>query len=105
VAAIHGEDVVALARTGDAEAVSVLQDFAWWTALGVANLVAVLDPEVVVLGGGLIDAADVWLDETRARLPELLVAAGHRHLPRVEAARHGGRAGALGAALLAAGAG
>ena len=102
-AAIHGEDVVAAARTGDTEAQAVLADFAWWTALGVANLVAVLDPEVVVLGGGLIDAADVWLDETRRRLPELLVAAGHRDLPRVEAAHHGGRAAALGAALLAAG--
>jgi glucokinase len=57
---------------------------------------------VVVLGGGLIDAADLWLDETRRRLPEVLVAAGHRSLPRVEAAHHGSRAGALGAALLAA---
>ena len=68
-AAIRGEDVVAAARTGDAEAAAIMADCAWWTAVGVANLVAVLDPEVVVLGGGLIDAADLWLDETRRRLP------------------------------------
>jgi glucokinase len=101
-AAIRGEEVVAAARDGDVGALEVLADFAWWTAVGVANLVAVLDPELVVLGGGLIDAADLWLDETRRRLPEVLVAADHRTVPPVEAARHGGRAAALGAALLAA---
>jgi len=100
-AAIRGEDVVAGARAGDAQAQAVLDDFAWWTALGIANLIAVLDPEVVVLGGGLIDAADLWLDETRRRLPELTVAAGHRDLPPVVAATHGPEAAALGAALLA----
>jgi glucokinase len=101
-AAIHGEDVVAAARDGDEAAHAVLDEFAWWTAVGVANLVAVLDPQLVVLGGGLIDAADLWLDDARRHLPELLVAAGHRDLPPIEAAHHGGRAAALGAALLAA---
>jgi glucokinase len=101
-AEIRGEDVVAAARDGDPAAQALLDDFAWWTAVGVANLVAVLDPEIVVLGGGLIDAAELWLDETRRRLPELLVASDHRHLPPIEAARHGGHAAALGAALLAA---
>ena len=28
--------------------------FAWWLALGLANLSAVLDPEVFVLGGGMV---------------------------------------------------
>jgi glucokinase len=103
-AAIRGEEVVEAARSGDAQAQTVLDDLAWWTALGIANLIAVLDPEVVVLGGGLIDAADLWLDETRRRLPELTVAAGHRDLPPVVAATHGSEAAALGAALLASGA-
>jgi glucokinase len=102
-AVIRGEDVVAAARAGDAQAQAVLDDFAWWTALGIGNLIAVLDPEVVVLGGGLIDAADLWLGETRRCLPGLVVAAGHRDLPPVVAAAHGSEAAALGAALLAAG--
>ena len=100
-AAIRGEDVVEVARQGDGQAQAVLDGFAWWTAVGVANLAAVLDPEVVLLGGGLIDAADVWLDEARRQLPNVLVAAGHRTLPRLEAAHHGSGAAALGAAFLA----
>jgi glucokinase len=101
-AAIRSEDVVAVARTGDAEAQAVLDEFAWWTALGVANLAAILDPSVVVLGGGLIEAADLWLDEVRRVVPELLVGSEHRTLPEVVAAHHGVGAAALGAALLAA---
>ncbi len=102
VAAIHGEDVVAVARAGDEQAIAVMGEFGWWTAVGVANLVAVLDPEIVLLGGGLIDAADLWLAETRRRLPELLVASAHRTVPPVDPATHGSAAAALGAALLAA---
>jgi len=101
VAAIHGEDVVALAEAGDEQAAAVMAEFAWWTAVGVANLVAVLDPDLVLLGGGLIDAADLWLAETRRRLPEVLVASAHRTVPPVERATHGSAAAALGAGLLA----
>jgi glucokinase len=100
-AAIRGEDVVAAVRDGDEDALAVLADFAWWTAVGLANLVAVLDPELLLLGGGLVDAADLWLDETRRRLPELLVASDHRTVPPLHRAAHGSAASALGAALLA----
>jgi glucokinase len=100
-AAIRSEDVVTLARAGDPEAAEIMAQFAWWTAVGVANLVAVLDPDMVVLGGGLIEAADLWLDETRRRLPEVLLASEHRVMPRVEPAVHGSAAAAIGAALLA----
>jgi glucokinase len=100
-AGLRGEDVVVAAREGDADALAVMARFAWWTALGVANLAAVLDPEVVVIGGGLVEAADLWLDEVRRVLPELLLAAEHRPPPPVLPAHHGVEAAALGAALLA----
>lgn len=98
---VRSEDVVAAARRGDDEARAVLDRFAWWTAVGLANLTAVLDPALIVLGGGLVDAADVWLDRVRQELPEVLVAARSRPLPRIEVAAHGSAATAVGAALLA----
>jgi glucokinase len=100
-ATIRGEDVMAAARVGDEAAGAVIQQFAWWTALGIANLVAVLDPEIVVLSGGLVDDADLWLPEVRAQLPGVVLAASHRQLPEVVAAHHGSDAVAIGAALLA----
>jgi len=100
---IRGEDVVAAARRGDEGAGAVIDRFAWWTAVGLANLSAVLDPALIILGGGLVDAADVWLDRVRAELPALLVAAESRPVPRIEAATYGSSATAVGAALLARG--
>lgn len=101
--AVRGEHVTAAARAGDAEALAVMGDFAGWIALGLANLVNILDPGVVVIGGGLVEAADVYLDEVRARFARLVMAGDQRpHLPIVTAAL-GERAGAIGAAVLAAG--
>ena len=42
--------------------------FGWWVALGLANLANALDPELIVLGGGLIAAGDVLIEPTRAGL-------------------------------------
>lgn len=100
--AVRGEHVTAAARRGDAEARTVLASFGWWVALGLANLVNVLDPEVVVLGGGLVAEADLFLEPTRRAYAELVLAGAHRPEVAIVAARTGERAGALGAALLAA---
>jgi glucokinase len=100
--AIGGEDVVALARQGDPGALDVLDEFARWVAVGLAGLVDLLDPQLVVLGGGLVDAGAVLLEPVRRHLSEMVLGAGHRELPRVELALLGPSAGAVGAALLAA---
>ncbi|MDZ7734014.1 MAG: ROK family protein [Acidimicrobiia bacterium] len=99
---VRGEHVGAAAREGDPDAVAVLQEFAYWVALGLANLVNLLDPEVVVVGGGLVAVADLFLPEVRRAFDELVFAAEQRPALRIEAARVGEEAGALGAALLAA---
>ena len=100
--AVRGEHVTTAARAGDRGARSVVEEFAWWVALGLANLVAVLDPDVVVLGGGLAEEADLVLEPTRRAFEGLVLAAAHRPVVAVHAARSGERAGAVGAALLAA---
>lgn len=101
--AVRGEHVVAAARAGDPDAGEVLEEFAWWVALGVANLIDLLDPSVVVLGGGVIEAADVLLDRVVAAVPPQVLASEHRPTVAVVAAELGEHAGAIGAALLTAG--
>jgi glucokinase len=100
--AVRGEHVTASARAGDAESLAVLDALAQWIALGLANLVNVLDPGIIVIGGGLVDAADLLLPDVRARFADFVMAGEERpELPIVPAAL-GERAGAIGAALLAA---
>jgi glucokinase len=98
---VRGEHVADAAAEGDATALDVLWEFAWWVAVGVANLVNVLDPEVVVIGGGLAEMGDVLLEPVRTRYRELVLAPEHRPEVPIVAARLGEHAGAIGAALLA----
>lgn len=72
-----------------------------WLGLGVANLTAAFDPELVVIGGGAASAGDALLDPAREVLAESVVGAGHREVPPIVAAALGPDAGAIGAALLA----
>ncbi len=99
---VRGEHASQAAAEGDAEAREVLAGFGWWLALGVANLVNVLDPEVVVMGGGLAEAGELVLAPTRRAYGELVFASGHRPEVPIVAAALGEQAGAVGAALLAA---
>ena len=100
--AVRGEHVTASARAGDTESQAVLDELAHWIALGLANLVNVLDPGVIVIGGGLVEAADLLLPEVRRRFAGLVMAGDLRPAVPIVPARLGERAGAIGAALLAA---
>ena len=97
-----GEGVTAAARSGDAQALDVLDRFAGAVASGLSNLIVTLDPAVVVLGGGVLDPPEPLLELIRKRLsPALGDAGSHRPRPDIRAAALGRRAGAIGAALLA----
>jgi glucokinase len=100
--AVRGEDVTHAAAAGDREALAVLEEVGWWLALGLANLAAILDPGCFVLGGGLSEASAMLLPPTRRHLVGLLEGGERRPAIEVVAADLGSRAGAIGAALLAA---
>jgi glucokinase len=99
---VRGEHVTATARQGDAGAIAVLDELAEWIGVGLANLVNILDPELIVIGGGLVDAAEFLLPRAQARVHERVLAGGRRPKVPVVAAVLGERAGAIGTALLAA---
>jgi glucokinase len=98
--ALRGEHVVAAAAEGDAEALAVVATFADWVALGIANLVTLLDCRLVVIGGGLVEAGDLLLEPVRAAYAAQVMAPDERSDVRIAPAELGERAGAIGAALL-----
>lgn len=96
------EELDEAARAGSVGAEAVYRLFSDRLALGLANLVNVLDPELVILGGGLVKAADLFMEPTRKALGEYLY--DYRSRPvRLELAELGEEATVVGAALLAAG--
>lgn len=98
---IDGPMVTDLAHQGDAFCIDVISTTARWLGQGIASLVAVLDPALVVIGGGVISAGDLLVDPVRDTLAEFLPAARHRPSADVVAATLGNNAGAIGAADLA----
>ena len=68
---------------------------------GIAGLVNVLDPDVVVIGGGVIEAGDLLLLPARTAFAQSVEAPEHRPDVPIVAAAMGNDAGAVGAADLA----
>ena len=71
-----------------------------WLGQGIADLAAVLDPEVVVIGGGVSKLGEMVLAPARDRLDRALPGRGFRPGPRVVVAELGPQAGLVGAADL-----
>ena len=95
-----GEDVLSRAKAGAADALVVVDTFAKWVALGLVNLTNMTDPEVIVVGGGVIVSADVVMPRIAHWFEQLLYSPKHRAHPRLVAAQLGEQAGAIGAAML-----
>jgi glucokinase len=97
---VRGEHVTQAAREGDEDALEVMREFAGWVALGVGNLVTLLDCSLVVIGGGLVEAGEVLMEPVRASYLRQVMAPEEREDVRLVLAELGERAGATGAALL-----
>jgi glucokinase len=97
---LRGEHVSAAAHAGDAGAAALVREMAVWLARGLANLVNALDPDLVVLGGGLLGAGETVFAPIREAF-EGMVEAPEARRAQVVAAQWGERAGAVGAALWA----
>lgn len=99
--ALTGQDVTELARAGDEGAVALFAQLGTRLGEGLASICAVLDPALVVIGGGVADAGALLLDPAEEAFAAHLIGRGHRPSPRVVAATLGNDAGLVGVATLA----
>ena len=99
--AITGENVTAAADAGDEVARGLVAQVGSELGQGLANLIAIFDPELVVVGGGLGSVGESLLGPARRVAAEALHGGNHRLLPPILVAGAGPRAGAIGAAYLA----
>jgi glucokinase len=101
VDAVTGELVSEAARQGDPTARGILMEVGHRLGEGVAGLVNILDPEIVVIGGGASEAGDLLLEPARASFRRSVMAYDRRPDVPLRNAALGNDAGAIGAALLA----
>src|SRR3954468_7362434 len=97
---LTGPMITQLARDGDPVARGAIEVVGRALGVGVANLVNIFNPQVVVIGGGVSEAGDLLLDPAREVMHRRALRPGRDEV-RVEAAAFGAEAGMIGAAILA----
>ena len=98
---LTGPVVTAAAAAGDPAAQSICTTMGRWLGRGLANLAAVLDPSIFVIGGGVSRAGELLIRPAREEFTHTLTGRGFRPAAAVELAALGPEAGLVGAADLA----
>jgi glucokinase len=99
--AIEGVHVGQAAARGEPDARAIVDEYARWVAVGIVGLVNILDPELVIVSGGLVELDDVLLAPLRAAFVGAIEGAAFRPEVPVVPALLGANAGVVGAAVLA----
>ncbi len=100
--AIKGPHVTQAAEEGDPAAIELLAEVGRWLGEGAASVVAVLDPAMIVVGGGVAAAGELLMAPMQEAFRRNLTARRFRPEARIELASLGNRAGMIGVADLAA---
>lgn len=98
---IKGPMVSEAAQRGDAVALRSFTELAQWIGEGLASLAAILDPDVIVVGGGVAESPELDLDLVIKAFGPAETGFGHRPQPAIRLAELGNSAGLIGAADLA----
>ncbi|GAA2612902.1 ROK family glucokinase [Dactylosporangium fulvum] len=98
---IDGPAITQAARAGDPVAIAAFEQVGRWLGVAFADIVQVLDSQVIVVGGGVIDAGDLLMKPARASYEEQLAQRGRLPVAEVRPALMGNLAGVVGAADLA----
>jgi glucokinase len=97
---LNGPMITAAAKAGDRLALDAFEKCGFWLGQGLSDIAYILDPEVLVVGGGLIDAGELLLEPTRRAYVERLPQRAKLPVANVIGASLGNMAGVVGAADL-----
>lgn len=96
---LNAKIVFDAAREKDPTALEVYETYTTNLAQAIAGVVNLIDPELIVLGGGVCKAGDFLLDPLREKYKEYVLF-NDQPLPDIRIARLGSEAGIIGAAML-----
>src|SRR5690606_26335898 len=88
-------EVFSAARAGEPWAEAVLEETIDYLSIGLANLSVILDPQAIIIGGGVAEAGDLLFEPIRRRLAQVI-----QFVPEIRPAQLGKYAPALGAVTL-----
>ena len=97
---ISGATLTTAAKQGNEIALSAFNKQADWLGSACASYTLLLDPQAIVIGGGVVEAGELFLNPVRIAMEKYMPFAGTHSLPKIVAAKYGNDAGLIGAADL-----
>ncbi len=98
---LKGEMVFEAASMGDNFAKKILNKYIDYLAIGISNIVLMYRPQIVVIGGGIIQVGDLLIKPLNNKLEELSSDMEFLPIPKIVKVKLGNKAGTLGAVLAA----
>ncbi len=98
---VSGKDITEAAKEGDVVALAAFDSVARWLGMGMADVWALLDPGVFVIGGGVSEADELLLGATKRAFKQARTGGDSLPMPDIYLAKLGNDAGLVGAADLA----
>jgi len=99
--AISGPMVTAAAMDGDVVSRQAFAQIGHWLGIALADMVQILDPQMLVVGGGVVEAGDLLLGPTHRSYMDALAQRRRVPVAELKAAEMGNAAGVVGAGDLA----
>lgn len=96
---ITGETVVEAARRGDLEAKKKIIEISTLIGTGLANLISIFNPEMIILSGGLAKVSEIYRVARKTALKRAVPPSAK--IVRIVQAKLGNKAGAIGASAFA----
>lgn len=95
---LTSEDIYKLAKNGNPTAVEAFRIAGYYLGIGLSNLINLLNPELIVLGGGVIGAGELIMKPVMAEIEKRAIKFSLEHV-KIVPALLGNKAGMLGSAL------
>ena len=97
---LTGGALTKAAQNGNQLALNAFEKCADWLGSAIASYTLLLDPEAIVIGGGVIEAGEIFLAPVRDAMNKYMPFADTHPSPKIIAAKFGNNAGLIGAAVL-----
>lgn len=88
------------ARKGDKKALKIFQEYGQYVGMGLSSAINLLDPEIVVLGGGIANTYSFFIKAAKEEMRKRIISPIARKNVKIKRTKLGGLATAIGAALL-----
>ena len=97
---LSGTALTKAAKAGNELALAAFSKQADWLGLACASYSLIIDPQAIIIGGGVVDAGELFLAPVRAAMRKYMPFAESHVPPKIIAAKFGNDAGLIGAAEL-----